>query len=198
MHAFFAHFGHPRGFLGRVAGTIMAVENRARNQWAVSLLDAQPQEHILEIGFGPGLAIRALAQTTAAAFIAGVDDSLVMVHQAGKRNAAAIRSGRVALQHSSVAHLPYPDATFHKVLAVNSLHHWPAPIANLSEVRRVLKPNGLVAIVEQPRGAATDEQMRVRADELATLLVAAGFQNIRQTFQPMRLAPSIGVLGMND
>jgi ubiquinone/menaquinone biosynthesis C-methylase UbiE len=151
-----------------------------------------------EIGFGPGLAIRALVQTTAAAFIAGVDGSLVMLHQAGKRNAAAIRSGRVALQHGSVAHLPYPDATFHKVLAVNSLHHWPAPIANLCEVRRVLKPNGLVAIVEQPRGAATDEQVRVRADELATLLVAAGFQNIRQTFQPMCPAPSIGVLGMND
>ena len=196
MQTFFAQFGHPRGVLGWVVGTIMAFENRARNQWAVSLLDAQPQEHILEIGFGPGLAIRALGQTTGAALIAGVDDSLVMMQQARKRNTAAIRSGRVALQHGSVAQLPYPDAAFHKVLAVNSLHHWPAPSDNLREVRRVLKPNGLVAIVEQPRGVATDEQVQARADELATLLVTAGFQNIRRAFQPMRPAPSIGVLGM--
>jgi ubiquinone/menaquinone biosynthesis C-methylase UbiE len=196
MQAFFAHFGHPRGFLGRVAGAIMAVENRARNQWAVSLLDAQSHDQILEIGFGPGLAIQALAQTTATAFIAGVDESLVMVKQARKRNAAGIRSGRVALEHGSVEQLPHADATFHKVLAVNSLHHWPEPATNLCEVRRILKPNGLVVIVEQPRGAAGNEQVQGRADELATLLVAAGFQNIQRTFHSMRPAPSIGMIAM--
>src|SRR5829696_7751284 len=39
-----------------------AHRNRKHNRWAVALLDVQPQDHILEMGFGPGLAIRELAR----------------------------------------------------------------------------------------------------------------------------------------
>jgi ubiquinone/menaquinone biosynthesis C-methylase UbiE len=188
-------FGHPRGFLGRVVGIVMAYENRERNQWAVSVLNAQPNDRILEIGFGPGFAIRHLTQTTTAKFVAGVDDSLVMVQQARKRNVAAIRRGQVELQHGSVAQLPYPDATFDIVFAVNSFHHWPDPATNLHEVWRVLRPGGLVAITEQPRDAVPDESVRARGQELAGFLATVGFHDIRLEFKPMRPATSICVLG---
>lgn len=52
-------FGHPRGPLGHLAGWIMGARasNRERSRWAVSLLDIEPTDRVLEIGFGPGLAI---------------------------------------------------------------------------------------------------------------------------------------------
>ena len=52
-------FGRPHGVTGRVVGRVMAHRgsNRQRNLWVVSLLDVQPAERVLEIGFGPGLAI---------------------------------------------------------------------------------------------------------------------------------------------
>jgi ubiquinone/menaquinone biosynthesis C-methylase UbiE len=195
MHHFFSQFGHPRGFLGRVAGTIMAIENRERNAWAVTFLDLQHGDHVLEIGFGPGLAIRAMAELAQADLIAGVDESEVMLRQARKRNAAGIRTGRVALRRGSVVALPYPDAAFDKILTVNSLHHWPAPAQNLCEVWRVLKPNGWLAVIEQPHRSVSDTQLHVRGADLAQQLTTAGFQQVMLELHPIKPVTSIGVLG---
>ncbi len=54
-----AQFRQPRGLPGQLAGLVMAMRpsNRARNRWTVELLDLQPGDRLLEIGFGPGLAI---------------------------------------------------------------------------------------------------------------------------------------------
>jgi ubiquinone/menaquinone biosynthesis C-methylase UbiE len=79
---------------------------------------------------------------------------------------------------------------------VNSLHHWPDPKENLREVWRVLKSRGVVAIIEQPRGPATDDALQVREQELTTLLAAVEFSSIRLERKPMRPAPSLCVLGI--
>src|SRR5437899_9533240 len=48
----------PRGLFGRVIGRGLARRNKEANDWTVSLLDIQPTDRVLEIGFGPGLAVR--------------------------------------------------------------------------------------------------------------------------------------------
>jgi hypothetical protein len=47
-----------------MAGWVMAhrPSNRQRNSWVVSLLDVRPADRVLEIGFGPGLAIGELSR----------------------------------------------------------------------------------------------------------------------------------------
>src|SRR2546421_7741610 len=57
-------FHEPSGCGGRVAGWVMGhrSSNVRRSRWAVELLDVQPDEHVLELGCGPGVAIAALAQ----------------------------------------------------------------------------------------------------------------------------------------
>ena len=52
-------FKQPHGSLGQVAGFIMAKRpsNIERNQWTLDLLDLRPDDRVLEIGFGPGIAI---------------------------------------------------------------------------------------------------------------------------------------------
>ena len=57
--------GHqPRGAAGSVTGWVFAhrPSNRQRNGWAVSLLGVQPANRVLEIGFGPGLAVAELVR----------------------------------------------------------------------------------------------------------------------------------------
>jgi ubiquinone/menaquinone biosynthesis C-methylase UbiE len=196
MSFFTAQFGHPRGLLGRMVGTIMAYENRERNLWAVSLLDIKPRDHVLEVGFGPGLAIHTAARLASEGLVAGVDSSEVMLRQARQRSAAAVRAGRVDLRLGSAEALPFPDGAFDKVFATNSLHHWPDPAAGLRELWRVLKPGGLVTIVEQPRGSATEAQVQALAEQRAAQLREAGFHDIRLEFKPMRPAASVGVLGL--
>ena len=52
-------FGNPHGPLGRLAGRIMATRgsNIERNRWTVDLLELKPHHRVLEVGYGPGLAI---------------------------------------------------------------------------------------------------------------------------------------------
>lgn len=152
-------FGEPHGLFGPIAGWIMAWENRERNAWAVDALGVQPGDAVLEIGFGPGLAVERLAEAVGEGTVAGVDRSAIMVAAARRRNADAVEAGRVDLRCGDVEALPFDAETFDRALAINSLHHWADgipggdAIAGLREVRRVLRPGGVLAVIEQPHAA---------------------------------------------
>jgi len=139
-------FGRPQGLLGRVGGIIIARTNQPCAAWVIDLLDIQPYDRVLEVGFGPGVGMQLLAQSTAAGYVAGVDSSEEMVAQATARNVQVIESGRVDVRHGSVERLPFADHTFDKALAINSLHVWPDAVAGLREMRRVLKTGGSIAL----------------------------------------------------
>ena len=138
-------FGRPEGILGRLGGRIMARSNRDCAAWVVGQLGIRERDNILEIGFGPGVAIALLAETPAG-HIAGVDQSVEMVEQATARNAETIAHGRVSLQRGSVERLRFADGTFDRALAINSMQTWPDAIGGLREVHRVLKPGGALAL----------------------------------------------------
>jgi ubiquinone/menaquinone biosynthesis C-methylase UbiE len=174
-----SQFAHPAGWLGRFVGLILAFKNRERNAWAISLLDIQPNDQVLEIGFGPGQAIEEIARLTTNGFVAGIDLSDVMVAQASKRNAVAIRSGGVHLQQGAESPLPFEDNKFNKAFAVNSMQFWSNPIAGLEEVRRVLKPGGRVVITIQPMWAKTEEEVQSVAEKLIFQLKQVGFKQVR-------------------
>lgn len=192
-------FGHPRGVAGRAAGWVMAHRgsNRRRSAWVVSLLDVRPTERVLEVGFGPGVAIAALAARATRGQVYGVDHSEVMVAQASRRNAAAIRDARVHLVHASVAELPSFGEPLDAVLAVNSLWFWPDPVERLRELRRLLRPGGRIALASQPRcPGATRDTTSQGAQQLRDLLGEAGFAGIR--VETLDLDPPVAcVLAVN-
>ena len=182
--AIVGQFGQPRGTAGSVAGWVMAhrPSNRQRNRWVVSLLDVQPTDRVLEIGFGPGLAIAELARRMGdAGHLYGIDHSEVMLRQASRRNAAAIAVGRVRLSRASVDQLPSSlSGPFDAILTVNSFGFWPAPAERLGELRRRLRPGGRIAIASQPRcPGATANTSRSAAREIEALLQDAGYTAMR-------------------
>ena len=103
-----------------------------------------------------------------------------MVRQATRRNAAAVRAGRVELRLGAAEHLPAFPEPFDKVLVVNNLGMWPEPDERLKALYRLMRPGGRIAIVSQPRcPGATAETTVAAGREIAARLTAAGFQNIR-------------------
>jgi SAM-dependent methyltransferase len=175
-------FGHPSGFAGRAVGWVMAhrPSNRRRNAWVVSLLDVRPTDRVLEVGFGPGLAIAVLARRVTEGRVYGVDHSELMFRQAARRNAAAIRDKRVELAHTSVDQLPSFDVPLDAILAVNNVRFWPDPAQQLHDLRGLLRPGGRIALATQPRcPGATKETTARAAQELQDLLNQAGFTNTR-------------------
>jgi SAM-dependent methyltransferase len=156
-----AQFGRPTGIWGRAAGLLMAhrASNRRRNVWAVSLLD----DRVLEVGFGPGLAIRELSRIAVDGYVCGIDHSELMLRSASRRNADGVGRGVVDLRLGSVDELPAFDAPFDKILAVNATLFWSEPVARLAELRQLLRPGGLIAVAHQPRDPrATDETSAAR------------------------------------
>jgi ubiquinone/menaquinone biosynthesis C-methylase UbiE len=176
-----AQFRDPTGLGGHVAGWIMShrPSNTARNRWAVELLDIQPDDRVLELGCGPGVALAAIAERLVGGSAVGVDHSAVMIRQARRRHAAAIAAGRVHLVHTDVADLPAFDEPFDAVLAVNNVGFWNQPQLRLASLRDVLAPGARIALVSQPRGrGATATTSRAAGDELADLLAGAGYADI--------------------
>jgi ubiquinone/menaquinone biosynthesis C-methylase UbiE len=192
-------FGNPRGIAGNVAGWLMAhrSSNRQRNRWVVSLLDVKPTDRVLEIGFGPGVAIAELGRRVGpSGHIYGVDHSDVMLRHATKRNAAAIRAGRVTLIRASAEDLPPTLDRFDVIFAVNSFAFWTAPVQRLEELRRRLKPGGRIAIASQLRPPGLIRDPVLVARERTDLLRAAGFTQIRTDGLDLR-PPVVCVLAVN-
>jgi SAM-dependent methyltransferase len=183
---------HPRGAAGRVNAWEMAhrPSNRQRNRWVASLLDVRPASRVLEIGFGPGVAVAALVRA-GAGHVYGIDHSGVMLRQASRRNAAAIRAGRVTLMRASVDQIPPAlDGPFDAILTVNSLAFWPAPAERLAELRGRLAPCGRIAIASQPRcPGATADTTRSAASEIENLLRGAGFTQM--STEILHLSPPV-------
>jgi ubiquinone/menaquinone biosynthesis C-methylase UbiE len=177
-----AQFHHPTGAVGHAVGWFMSrrSSNVARNRWAVQLLDVQPTDRVLELGCGPGVAIAALAARAVRGLVVGVDHSQVMIGQARRRNAPAVRAGRVRLIHGPVEKLSLDDGPFDAALAVNTVGMWPDSSTRLRELGRLLRPGGRIAVVSQPRcPGATAATSAVAAAELEALLSEAGFEHFR-------------------
>ncbi|MBI3992905.1 MAG: class I SAM-dependent methyltransferase [Candidatus Lambdaproteobacteria bacterium] len=197
--ALVSQFGHPRGCWGHVAGWIMAHRrsNIERNRWTVALLDVRPQDRVLEIGFGPGIAIAAVAERLAGGQVLGVDHSTVMVHQAARRDARAVADGRVRLVLGDVADVPAEAGPFQKILAVNAVMFWGEPVLRLRELRARLAPGGTLALTLQPRAPkATDADAQRAGEHLVAQLREAGFAQVRLETLPLRPVNAVCALAV--
>ena len=148
-----------------------------------------PRFTVLDVGCGGGRTIQTLADRATEGKVCGIDYSGTSVSVARRTNAAAIAAGRVAIEQASVSKLPFPDATFDLVTAVETHYYWPAPESDLREIARVLKPGGrLMLIAETYRGQRFGAIVGVamtllRARYLTVqqhqdLLTAAGFTEV--------------------
>src|SRR6202051_582931 len=155
----------------------MALVNDEPNRLAVDALNLEPRESVLELGFGPGWGLRNIAERTRGARVYGVDQSARMLEQAKRMNEVAVSSGRMVLVQGPFSPLPWIDEMFDKVLLVNVLYFFDSDGRDMSEVYRVLRSGGRLAIYVTSREtmrkwpfAATGTHRTFDAHDLAELL----------------------------
>jgi len=189
-------FGHPSGILGWFAGQIMArrASNIDRNLWTVSLLSPKLDDTILEIGFGPGVAIEMVAEQIPKGQVIGLDHSMMMLNVATKRIRRFIEQGRVKLINGSVdsvSNLPY---RFDKVFTVNSLMFWEKPEICLQSIHSKIKPGGMLAITHQPRNRGANHQDVILAgNRIKALLQKARLTDITVHVKSMKPVSAVCV-----
>ena len=99
----------PNGVMGRLAGERMVRQHGPETAWTIRLLEIQPTDTILEVGFGAGQAIKLVAEKASHGRVMGIDLSETMVRAATRRNAEAVKAGRVVLLQGNVTALPFED-----------------------------------------------------------------------------------------
>jgi len=166
-------------------------------RWGLSKVEISENATVLDIGCGGGRTLERLALLARLGKAVGIDYSEDAVAVARKRNRQLIANGRVDVIQGSVSSMPFPDAAFDVVSAVETYYFWPDMAADLAEVRRVMKPSGqLVIIAGMYRGSRFDKRnMRlIRAgrmrcfsvQEFEEALQGAGFPSAAVSVEPRK------------
>jgi SAM-dependent methyltransferase len=191
-------FGKPTGIPGRIAGWIMAnrPSDRERSLRTLGLLQIEPGDRVMEIGFGPGVAIGEAAKLANRGHVAGIDHSGLMVQVAERRNAVAIADGRVTLYLASPANMPDFPQPFDKAYAVNVHMFWQDKSAALQNILQTLRYGGVFALTFQPRNVgASDEDAKRAGEAIVTNMRDAGFGEIQVELFKMKPVSTVCVVG---
>jgi ubiquinone/menaquinone biosynthesis C-methylase UbiE len=139
----------PSGPLGRRIVRAMNLSHAAMTDWGLQQVLVPKDAVVLDVGCGGGRTLRRLAALAPEGRIVGLDYSASSVAVSRDTNAEGIANGRVQIQQGSVAALPFSDATFDIVTAVETHYYWPDLPANVREILRVLKPGGTFTLIAE-------------------------------------------------
>jgi trans-aconitate methyltransferase len=190
-------FREPRGPLGVLAGRVMSTRssNRERSAWTVGLLDVQPDDRILELGYGPGLGLEAALGRLSTGRLVGLDHSTTMRNMAARRLRSVRGPVQPDLRVGSAEALPDDLGTFDKVFSCNVWLFWKDPVTVLGLLRGHLAPGGTVAVTHLPRhGGATGETTLRAAATITAQLIEAGYSALRHEVLELDPVPAVCVL----
>lgn len=152
-------------------------------------------QRVLDVGCGPGALTAELVGRLGAEAVAAVDPSEPFVTAVGERYPG------VDVRQAGAADLPFPDDEFDVVLAQLVIHFLKDPVAGVTEMRRVTRPDGAVAACVWDHGGhegplrkfwqaareidpSVDDESRlpgVRQGQLGDYFRQAGLDEVRET-----------------
>lgn len=170
-----SQLARPHGLLTGPMSALLNRGNRLITAHTVGALDLQPGDVVLDVGFGGGVGLDMVLAHEPGVTLTGLDISGDVVRRARPRYR------EVELVEASVTAMPFTDARFDAVFAVNVVYFWPDLPAAYRELLRVLKPGGRLALGVRP--ATTLARLRFSSSghrewtpaQYAEALATAGF-----------------------
>ncbi len=127
-------------------------QRTAENSAAYLLPRVRPDAEVLDVGCGPGTITIGLAGYVSEGTVIGIDAEPGIVEQARSTPGANDRAN-LSFEVGDVYHLAFEEGRFDVVHAHQLLQHLADPVAALAEMRRVCRPDGLVASRDADYGA---------------------------------------------
>ena len=196
-----SQFGSPSGLFGSLfVAPFLNATNMAFIRTSVELLGLKPDDRVLDIGFGGGYSLLALAERIPNGQVVGVDHSRDMVNAAASLIRARKLHARIRVRWGNVVKLPFAARTFDKVFTVNTIYYWPDLSLGLREITRVLKPGGRLMVgFRSPASLrlvtlAWDNFKRYEPQEVAAAMRNVGFRLLRVEHPTLSQTPDDLVL----
>jgi ubiquinone/menaquinone biosynthesis C-methylase UbiE len=174
------HADHPgfAGATGLLCGLLFLAISRTNARLAVDIASVSSTDWVVDIGCGPGVAVRAAAGRGARA--TGIDPAPVMLRVAR----AVTRRHGVDWAEGVAEKLPVPTGSATVVWSLATVHHWKDVTEGLAEAHRVLAPGGRVLAIERQvpadaTGLASHGWTEQQAESFAAHCRTAGFDDVR-------------------
>lgn len=190
----YKQFEKPTGSFGKIVGWMMSVSNKEMVAWMIEKLNLSADNHVLEVGFGTGDAIYAIAGKLTTGSIEGVDHSRVMYQRALKKNTAYVSTHKAKLHFGDIRAVHY-EKQFDIICGSNIHFFWENPVEELSHLYSLLKPGGRIVLTFQPRWVKSDDEIHILSSILYEQYQLAGFSQIEIDFKPMRPVTCIYISG---
>jgi SAM-dependent methyltransferase len=171
-----------------------------RFRWVVETLALGPDDRLLEIGCGPGVAVALVCERLVGGRIVAIDRSAIAISRATRRNADHLATGKAVLQTVALEELKPSDVLeegerFDKIFAMNVNLFWVrSPAKELELIKRLLGSGGALYLFYgyggrplSGKGKADQNASRV-AEVLTAHLAEGGFA--------VAVRPGPGVVGV--
>jgi ubiquinone/menaquinone biosynthesis C-methylase UbiE len=180
----------PMGRQGRIVAALMNQEHKALTTWGLKHVKISSDAAILDAGCGGGKTISRLARRAIHGKVFGIDYSADMVQYSKEVNKKLLAQNRIEIVEAKVEKMAFPDNSFDLVTAFETYYFWPSLLDAFQEIRRVLKPEGKLLLVNEMvkdgvyevKHAKLIEKTHVRLvplDDLRNTLQSVGFVNIQ-------------------
>jgi SAM-dependent methyltransferase len=127
---------------GRVSPEAFAEATEALSRRLVAMADLSAGMNVLDVGSGFGGTARFIAESTREVKVIGLNIDPRQVEKARQLT----NSDRVSFIEGDACAMPFPSDSFDRLVAVESVFHFPSRIKFLREARRVLKSNGQLVL----------------------------------------------------
>ncbi|MEU5780991.1 methyltransferase domain-containing protein [Micromonospora lupini] len=175
-------------YLDTAAATAVGRDYKER---VVDALDLRPGHAVVDIGCGPGTDLGRLADAVrAGGLVVGVDRDARMLAEAARRLADR---PEIDLRAGDAHALPLDDTSMDRARIDRVLMHVADPATVLTEVRRVLRPDGVLAMAEPDWDTLAVADEDVRTSRRIARFVAGRVRNPTIGRELVRLSTRAGL-----